>query len=179
MKEAGVPVPLFGTSPSDAGTGTILARTRRGSKGRGITVVQPGECPPPAELYVQFIPNVREFRVHIFKGEAIRIQLKCLDFPERHTNSYVKNHEQGYVFKTPAKNPRPERIEAAAAAVEALGLDFGAVDLIVGEDDKTYVLEVNSAPSCSPMTARAYVDKFAEELGIEPDYTRLDALART
>ena len=40
---------------------------------------------------------------------------------------------------------------------KALGLDFGAVDLIIGQDKQHYVLEVNTGPACAPATLQAYV----------------------
>lgn len=106
----------------------------------------------------------------------IRVQGKYLDYPDQHTNPYIQNYSQGFRFRSPRYNPNQERLDAAVKAVEALGLDFGAVDLLIGEDRQTYVLEVNTAPSCSPLTARAYVDKFAALLGVEPNYSALEVL---
>jgi len=70
---------------------------------------------------------------------------------------------------------------AAVSAVEALGLTFGAVDLIVGDDGHTYILEVNTAPACSPRTAREYVNAVVvlgnqHGFDIRPDYTALEQL---
>jgi D-alanine-D-alanine ligase-like ATP-grasp enzyme len=65
-------------------------------------------------------------------------------------------------------------------AVVALGLDFGAVDLLIGDDGQTYVLEVNTAPACSPMTAACYIGAFQRLLGLpeeQIDLTRLDILS--
>jgi glutathione synthase/RimK-type ligase-like ATP-grasp enzyme len=46
--------------------------------------------------------------------------------------------------------------EIAAAAVTALGLDFGAVDLAQRPDGTLFVLEVNRAPGVEAGTAVAY-----------------------
>lgn len=151
-------------------SGVILGRSLHGTKGRDIRVFHEGEIPWGCEFYSAYIPNTREYRVHIFQGEVIRVQGKYLDFPEQHTNPYIKNHGQGFRFRTPEYNLNQDRLDAAVRAVEALGLDFGAVDLLKGEDGQTYVLEVNTAPACSPLTARAYIGRFAEWLGIEPNY---------
>ena len=40
-----------------------------------------------------------------------------------------------------------EQEQLAIKAVRALGLDFGAVDLILADDTKSYVLEVNTGPA--------------------------------
>lgn len=183
MRSQGVPVPNFWPSSSELPTfesssTTLLARTRRGWQGQGITVWEAGRSttPPLADLYVEYVPNRREYRVHVFQGRVIRVQGKYLDFPEQHTNPYIQNYQQGFRFRSPNVQVNQDRLDAAVAAVAALGLDFGAVDLLIGEDRQTYVLEVNTAPSCSPLTARAYVDSFAELLGVEPDYSALEEL---
>lgn len=118
--------------------------------------------PETSEFYTEYIPNTREYRVHVFRDEVIRVQGKYLDYPEQHKNSYIKNYAQGFRFRAPDRELISSRKEAAIAAVRALGLDFGAVDLLIGEDRKEYVLEVNTAPSCSPLTQAAYVTKFQE-----------------
>lgn len=138
-------------------------------RGCDIRIFQPGDTPAGCDFYTEYIPNTREYRIHVFQGEVIRIQGKYLDFPDQHTNPYVKNHGQGYRFRAPDRQLNSDRLEAATAAVDALGLDFGAVDLLIGEDRLCYVLEVNSAPACSPLTAQAYVRRFAEWLGIDPE----------
>jgi glutathione synthase/RimK-type ligase-like ATP-grasp enzyme len=65
------------------------------------------------------------------------------------------------VFKTPARKLNKSRTDAAVKAVEALGLDFGAVDLVVDHQGLEYVLEVNTAPACSPKTLQAYAFQLA------------------
>lgn len=66
----------------------------------------------------------------------------------------------------------------AVLAVNCLGLDFGAVDLLIGDDRETYILEVNTAPSCSPLTATEYIMAFKNMLGIETvDLSALDLLS--
>lgn len=155
--------------------GVVLGRSCHGSKGRDIRVFAPGQDPTGCELYTAYIPNTREYRLHVFRGEVIRVQGKYLDFPEQHTNPYIKNYGQGFRFRTPDRELHSNRLEAAIAAVAALGLDFGAVDLLVGMDKKPYVLEVNTAPACSPLTARAYIEKFAWWLGVTPNYAALPA----
>lgn len=181
LRESGVTVPTFAVSSEMSQgnpaltdlrsiSGVILGRSRRGTKGRDIRVFTSGETPYGCEFYTAYIPNVREYRVHVFQGEVIRVQGKYLDFPEQHTNPHIKNHGQGFRFRTPEYSLNRSRLDAAVSAVEALGLDFGAVDLLKGEDGQTYVLEVNTAPACSPLTARAYIERFAEWLGIEPNY---------
>ena len=180
LMEQGVRVPRFSLA-SDASTlrelresvPVILGRSRHGSQGRDIRVFQEGEPLHGSELYTEYIPNTREYRLHVFQGEVIRVQGKYLDFKEQHTNPFIKNHGQGFRFRAPDRQLNADRLESAIGAVRALGLDFGAVDLLIGEDRLAYVLEVNTAPACSPLTARAYIERFAEWLGIEPTFAGL------
>ena len=178
LQEAGVPVPAFTTSAGDAANWNtvVLARQSYGSRGRDIRIFQPGEFPQGGTFYTQYVPNQREYRIHVFQGKVIRVQGKYLDFPEAHTNPYVKNHGQGFRFRAPSRQLNSDRTQAAIDAVASLGLDFGAVDLLVGEDRRCYVLEVNTAPACSPLTAEAYVKAFARELEIPEATLNMAAL---
>lgn len=96
----------------------------------------------------------------------IRVQGKYLDYPEQHTNPYIKNYAQGFRFRTPDRKLNASRITAATNAVAALGLLFGAVDLLIGEDGNEYVLEVNTAPKLAPLTCSQYVGAIREYFGI-------------
>ena len=143
------------------GDGTILARRRRGFGGTDIQVCGHDPC-VGAEWYSTFIPNDREYRIHVCAGRPIRVVRKYLERPELRRSEHVKNHANGYVFKTPQRRLNKSRLDAAVRAVEALGLDFGAVDLVVDHDGVEYVLEVNTAPACSPKTLQAYAFQLAE-----------------
>ena len=184
MSEHGIPVPEFSTMREDI-RGTCFGRTRRGSKGRGIAIYQPGEgLNTPHELFTRYIKSTREFRLHVVMGRVVRVQGKYLDFPGNPLATYIKNHENGYRFRQPRQALRQDRMQCAVDAVAALGLDFGAVDMILDEEGKHYVLEVNTGPACSPLTASAYVAAFAPMIAdmtegryeIDPEYQHLDGL---
>ena len=118
------------------------------------------------EFFTKYVDNKREYRIHVANGEIIRYQRKYARHPELATVR-VQNHKNGYVFKQPHNRLHSDRTDACIAAVEALGLDFGAVDMIVevtGENPRgtTRILEVNTAPSCSPKTAEAYINALRE-----------------
>lgn len=159
LRDSGVPIPEFTTSGNEAQAwGDIyLGRTSQGFQGRGIRLYRGGDRPIGHELFVRYIPNEREYRVHVCNGVVISVQRKYLERPELNGDGYIKNLSHGYVFKTPEKDLNKSRKEAAIAAVKILGLDFGAVDLVVGLDNKEYILEVNTAPALSPMRVEKYV----------------------
>lgn len=186
MQAAGVRVPEFSTNPESLGF-PMLGRTTHGFGGKDIRVYESFD--PYAvgihDFYTKYIPNKREYRLHVFQGQVIRVQGKYLDYPEQHTNPYIQNYGQGYRFRSPEKQLNRDRTEAAIKAVEVLGLDFGAVDLLIGTDGNCYVLEVNTAPKCSPLTARAYIEAIHGWLtsnGHRPpaiNYNALEALRGT
>lgn len=164
LRDASILVPDFQLSPFDAGE--YLARKRRGFGGKDITICnQPSLHVPGAEWYSRYIPNNREYRFHVVGGEVVRTQRKYPDRPHLDTHGgKIKNHANGYVFKAPQSKLRPARLETAIATVQALGLDFGAVDAIIDSREDMYVLEVNTAPACSPLTAQAYTNALRQYL---------------
>ena len=59
--------------------------------------------------------------------------------------------------------PDPVRDTIAVNAVKALGLDFGAVDIIYNEkENQYYVLEVNTAPGLEGTTLIKYAERFSK-----------------
>lgn len=159
--DAGVRIPEFTTTPPLGFDSVWLGRSRRGYGGKDIVVYEQPPAPYPAvghEFYTRYIPNTREYRIHVFNGEVIRVQGKYLDFPDDHTIPHIKNYVQGFRFRTPDKTLNSSRANTAINAVAVLGLLFGAVDLLIGEDGLEYVLEVNTAPKLASLTCSQYAD---------------------
>ncbi len=99
-----------------------------------------------SDYFVVYIPTRREYRVHVFNNQIIKVNQKLL----KDGNSWVpfiRNIDNGYVFGQPRKPLSSEQGQLAIKAVRAMGLDFGAVDLILADDTKSYVLEVNTGPA--------------------------------
>lgn len=167
LDQAGILVPTISRTASEVREFPVLGRSNTGSQGKDIVVYESSSEIPSNhshDFFSSYIPNTREYRIHVVRGEIIRIQGKYCDFPEQTGNGFIKNHSHGYRFRTPDKELNNDRKEAAINAIESLGLDFGAVDLIVGTDRKPYVLEVNTAPAMSPMTMGVYVEAFRKIL---------------
>jgi glutathione synthase/RimK-type ligase-like ATP-grasp enzyme len=158
----------------------VLARhDLRGHSGAGIQIYDPTlihgadeiQRFATAPLYVQYKKKKFEFRVHVFNGEVIDIQQKRrradLEFPRDAINSRIRSHDNGWVFCREnisfgeAEDERTVLNSTAITAVQALGLDFGAVDIIYNErEDQFYVLEVNTAPGLEGQTLNTYVNAF-------------------
>lgn len=165
MSDGGLNVPAWSEHPDELIEQygfPILGRKLRHARGSDIQLIlQQRDMRRPRDFYTVYIPTNREYRVHVVGDEAVRVQAKYLDFPEQ-KKAWIRNYESGYRFRNPRLRMHSRRLQAAISAVSVLGLDFGAVDLIVGDDNETYILEVNTAPSCSPLTGAAYVNGIAK-----------------
>lgn len=120
--------------------------------------------------FTQYIPTAREFRVHVFGREVIKISEKLLTDPTTRV-PHIRNVDHGYTFRRlrPIMPTVRQQIDfVAIAAVEALGLDFGAVDVVLGDDGFSRVLEVNTGPSLAENSLGVYARKLATVLGLDP-----------
>lgn len=131
------------------------------SSGDGIQIVTYEDDVPHAPLYTKGFNKTHEYRVHVVNGTVI-------DFTKKKqrsgadTNPLIKNMANGWVFCRDGV-ALPNRVRATSlAAVQALGLDFGAVDILYSErQDMARILEINTAPGLEGTT----LDKYKLELG--------------
>ena len=177
--EQGIPAPTLYLKPGDVSKDDlpVIGRTSYHCKGAGFwfckTLAQVKKASQAgATHFLEFIPDTREYRVHTF------IKRKYLGSKERKPECYVsikisekvwqgkgkpdknepqKNHEFGWTFLGP-QNRREEELDVvrhvSKEAIAALGLDFGAVDVMYRVRNKQpYVLEVNSTPSLADENA--------------------------
>lgn len=143
---------------------TVLARhTLVGHSGEGITIHTEGDL-PFVKLYVKYKKKKKEFRVHVFKGRAIDIQEKRREreVERDEEQQKIRNRANGWVFCRDNLVVPDDLVAQSVLAVATLGLDFGAVDIIWNErDNKSYVLEVNSAPGLEGTTLEKYVEELS------------------
>ncbi len=86
-----------------------------------------------------------EFRVHCAHGRILMVQEKPLVEGELRANQAV-NHEKWTVLKWGEINPKIAL--ESLKAIEALGLDYGAVDIMYNSaDNSCAICEVNTSPS--------------------------------
>jgi len=150
----------------DGTTPILLARSLlSGHSGAGITVLRRGErIPQDAKIVVEYIKKKSEYRAHVVNGEVILLiqKKKRSGVEQTRDQALIRSHDNGWIFacndvETPPETLKPMCIEAVAA----LGLDFGAVDVIVAQDDSVFILEVNTAPGLEgETTINAYRDAF-------------------
>lgn len=163
---AKLPVPQWSRKAEDllkllSSKRSILARRDGLSKGQGIILMGPewrekvlGMAKevgrPIGDFYVERLSYHREFRVHVWLGEVIHAQAKV--GVDVQPGVIAKNFENGWEYTSQnleryATDVHLRDIEQLAVkAVEVLGLDFGAVDILINKKLKPYLLEVNTAP---------------------------------
>lgn len=157
----------------------VIGRTSYHRKGEGFWFCKTlpevrAAAKAGATHFLEFIDGTREYRVHAF----VKTGQRATPSDKRTAASYVsvkisekvwtgegkpdptepqKNHDFGWSFMAP-KNRREEELDvvrhASKQAIAALGLDFGAVDVMYRLHSKSpYVLEVNSTPSLADENA--------------------------
>lgn len=183
MQAAGVPIVESTTDHAvaqgwmDAGS-LVYARTvLQGHSGEGIVMAHnnPSEISsvgnaftvqdtlPQARLYTKgIIVQRREFRIHVMNGTVTYVQQKkradgATSRPQY--SNVVRNYHTGWIYASSDVRPNDAALRAAIDAVAALGLDFGAVDVITRRDD-AWVLEVNTAPGLQGTNLSTYAENF-------------------
>lgn len=145
----------------------LFARTKlRAHSGEGIVILDKNKEFVKAPLYTERIRRRDEFRLHVFQGNVFHIQRKARkkDVPDEQVNWMIRNHQNGFIYAVNNVFVPDEAKDMAVQAVRALGLDFGAVDMLEDIFGKFYVLEVNTAPGLEGGTLDAYVQQFTRWL---------------
>lgn len=178
LTDSGINIPEFTTDQAvakgwiDAGKEVVVREKLNGHSAEGIVLLDneldfDAYNHSAAKMYVKYIPKKHEFRVHVVGDKAIDIRRKALrsDFNQSLVNWKIRNHSGGFIFAKEGFTPPPSVAEQAIKAVQASGLDFGAVDIIWNELHKTaYVLEINTAPGLEGSTVDNYAAAFKEIL---------------
>ena len=179
FKAAGVVTPEWTTDRGEAlgwvrdGACVVCRTVLNGHSGRGIVLANTEDKVAHCQLYVKYKKKRKEFRVHVFQGKAIDVSEKRRRRVEQREavefDGYVRNLANGWVFcRDNVVEPDGLR-DAAVSACAALGLDFGAVDIIWNErENKCYVLEVNTAPGLQGTTLENYANAIANWIKTQP-----------
>lgn len=170
LQAGGVSIPEFTTSHTEAtnwvndGFKVVERHALRGHSGEGIEIVDNVESlNHQVPLFVKYIPKQSEYRVHIVNNTIIDVQQKrrSRDVETENVNWQVRNLAGGFIFARENLDVPSMVLEEALKAVDAIGLDFGAVDLIYNNNRSTaYVLEVNTACGLQGTTLERYTEAF-------------------
>lgn len=139
----------------------VMARqTLTGHSGAGIVVVHPGDPVPEAPLYTKYFKRSAEYRLHATQRGVFHVQIKRRRNGED-ADRFVRNAANGWVYCIADATPPSCCSEAVVGAIRAVGLDFGAVDVVYNaRTEQCAVLEINTAPGLEGTT----VSKYAEML---------------
>lgn len=156
LEKGGVSVPAFSLTPREG----YVARRADHQGGKDLLSGR-----KKGDFYVEKLDLKREFRVHIWRGQSIRLGMKMPreGVPQ---HPWVRSYDGGWKIsygKEAQQSVSPGVREAAKKAVSVLGLDFGAVDLGVTTSGKIVVLEVNRRPGAEGKTALTYGKLIKEE----------------
>lgn len=171
LERNGIPIPKMFLRKSEITQRDLPVIRRRAyhSRGSDIILVNALYNIPNGDYYSKLIDSKSEYRVHVFNGEVIRIQLKIKDSErESEMDEFVHNFENGYVLSdTYTHDLEVEKsiLQLSIDAVGLLGLTFGAVDVLIDKDNNPYVLEVNSAPRLNKYGRQLYTLYFYKLLG--------------
>jgi len=166
MSELGVSVPEFTTDINTArewieDEHIVLCRTLlRSNSGKGIVIARESSELVPAPLYVKYVRKEKEYRLHVFRGEVIDLVEKRRrnGFDNNpNYNKLIRSYEQGWIMAREGATVTDDVRAECIKAVRSLGLDFGAVDVVIRKkDNKPVVLEVNTAPGIQGKTVESY-----------------------
>lgn len=166
LREAGLSVPVESETEFP-----VIARARRHRAGSGLWV-----CNSEADItdakrngavyFSRFYPKTREIRVHVAGGKTLLVSEKEggnreeIVWNHSKTNFQLK-HLHRHVWR---ENPMlMNAVREAKKAIAALGLDFGAVDIMLAPTDGQaphVITEINTAPALSPLALSKYVTYF-------------------
>ena len=152
-----------------------LARKRRHAKGKDIVVCKDSKdvgrvlFQDRHDFFSVFIPTETEFRVWLFQDKAFAIQEKVYKGPGEYAG-FLRNNRFGFRFEKRDNLRGYAHVleDQSIKAVKALGLDFGAVDVLLGKDRNYYVLETNTMPAIdsikrsSGIRLAKHISKWAE-----------------
>lgn len=108
---------------------------------------------------IEYIPTEREYRVHVFGDEIIRTSQKVLMSRDNYL-PYMRNDDHNHTYRNPRKPLTDPQKAVIINAVKVLDLDFGAVDMVISDDNNPYILEVNTGPSLIENGIEIYEQKF-------------------
>jgi hypothetical protein len=142
-------------NPEDVGllgSDRVVAKRRHGTRGSGkavLTVDGPPTERAGYDLFQEFIPDRREYRVSVLSGGIASAYVKRP--PE---NTRPEDLHPAWTFERAQVIPKAVAVMAKEAA-RRVGLDYAGVDVI--EDlhtGRVYCLEANSAPGMSQDTLK-------------------------
>jgi len=148
----------------------VLGRRNSHMQGRDIVVAEVSDLQSTrkykkwlmSDYWVVWVPSNAEWRIHVFDGLTIARGMKVVR-ETKSAHEWIRTRRRGWVMVHNIEPPVGMRL-VAKKAVEAVGYDWGAVDVLVqgsGGLKEFVVLEVNRAPGMKEgYTLEKYVEAF-------------------
>lgn len=152
LAEANVSVPRAVTPDSEGISYPVIARPRIHAKGRNFVLlnrladfVRHYAVNNENWYYSEFVDKVKEYRVHVASGRVLNL----LEKPNPGNGQVAWNRAvNGEAFTNVKWSDYDGRVAyEALKAVDAIGLHFAGVDVIVDRDGNPYILELNTSPT--------------------------------
>ena len=159
------------------GTDVVVRNVVQGHSGAGIVILKAADSlkyvngdeeMPRAPLYTAYVRKAQEYRIHVMNDEVFFVQRKArkLDVPDEQVNWQVRNLDGGFIYAHENVEVDDLAKQYAISAVAALGLHFGAVDILQTKRGNFFVLEVNTACGLAGTTLDKYAEAFNKHYGI-------------
>jgi len=155
LRRLGELAPRTVARPDDTGllgTEFAVAKRRHGARGSGKAVIRSDAGWSERvryDLFQEFIPDRREYRVSVLSGRVVSAYLKRP--PEGTTPEELRpqwSFEQAHVLPQAV-------VSTAREAARRIGLDYGGIDVVRDlRTGRVLCLEANAAPGMSPETLR-------------------------
>lgn len=169
FKKYKVPTPAWTTDKETAakwlkdGEWVCCRQKTEAKDGAGLVLAKKPDDLVNAPLFTKYIPIAKEYRAYVVGDKMIDVLEKRRSneaIKEGKLDADIRTESRGWVFCRSAVYPPKDLAEVSVAAIAANGLDFGGVDILLGRDGKSYVLETNTAPGIAGQTVEKFVAAF-------------------
>jgi hypothetical protein len=174
LREAGLPVPT--ESETDF---PVIGRSRKHRAGDNFYLCENEEDVERAKMrgavyFSKVYPKKDEYRIHVASGRVLLMSIKEGDKTQLIWNKAKSNFNFRHLRRSVWLEDEKLRDMARKAkkALKAIGLDFGAVDMMAGagRGHKPFVIsEINTAPNLSPLAISKYCNYFREQFEMEDE----------
>jgi D-alanine-D-alanine ligase-like ATP-grasp enzyme len=162
FKNNNIESPKYFTNINDIESFPIVAKKIYGSKGRGMFLIESKEdLKKFKEIFNKVLKSyyferyhnyTREYGIHVTQQEYFYTCRKMLKSDTPKNERWFRNSTNCVWFLEENENfNKPKNwdniVNNCINACKAVGLDFGACDVIVSKEGKFKIVEINSAPS--------------------------------
>jgi len=143
----------------------VMARKRHHKAGNDIVICNKyDDIPSDANYLVDIYPTSREYRVHVFNGEVVKVFRK---YPiDDNADPLIRSSHHGWKYVRSNLSKvlcAKSLIKTAVKVADILGVVFCGIDMawsIKKELNRWIIWEVNSAPSLNSSSLELYAELF-------------------